>query len=50
MKQQTAQGTGDQSAKRAYEKPVLVVHGTVAELTQAGGRRRRDGLLTRAPS
>ena len=36
--------------KKPYEKPVLVAHGTVAELTQTGGDRRRDGIVTRAPS
>lgn len=36
--------------KKHYEKPALHVHGTLAELTQSGGRRRRDALLTRSPS
>jgi hypothetical protein len=49
MKQQSA-ALQEPKQKRQYEKPVLVVHGTVAELTQAGGNRRRDGILTRAPS
>ncbi len=40
----------DVQAKRTYVKPVLEVHGTVAELTQSGGNRRRDALLTRGPS
>lgn len=33
--------------KRAYEKPVLVVHGSVGELTQSGGNRHHDGVLSR---
>jgi hypothetical protein len=37
-------------ARKPYEKPVLMFHGTVGELTQTGGNRRRDALLTRAPS
>ncbi|HMR10128.1 MAG TPA: lasso RiPP family leader peptide-containing protein [Polyangiaceae bacterium] len=36
--------------RKPYQKPRLVVHGTVADLTQAGGVRRRDGINTRAPS
>lgn len=37
-------------AKKAYKKPKLVIHGTVAELTKSGGDRARDGLITQAPS
>jgi len=33
--------------KKLYEKPELVNHGTVGELTQSGGRRHRDGVATR---
>ncbi len=33
--------------KQKYEKPVLVVHGTVGELTQSGGNRHHDGVLSR---
>ncbi len=33
--------------KKPYEKPELVNHGTVGELTQSGGRRHRDGIATR---
>jgi len=40
----------DRPGKRPYEKPRLVVHGTVAELTQSGGRRRRDGFRTNSTS
>ncbi len=36
--------------RKPYVRPRLVVHGTVADLTQAGGVRRRDGINTRAPS
>jgi hypothetical protein len=32
--------------RKPYQKPTLVVHGTVGELTQSGGRRRRDGFRT----
>lgn len=40
----------DTKRRKRYEKPRLVVHGTVAELTQSGGVRRRDGIITRSPS
>lgn len=33
--------------KRPYEKPELVVHGTLGELTQSGGARHHDGVFTR---
>lgn len=33
--------------KRPYEKPELVVHGTLGELTQSGGDRHRDGVFSR---
>lgn len=33
--------------KRKYEKPELVTHGTVGELTQSGGNRQHDGVFTR---
>lgn len=33
--------------KRQYEKPRLVIHGTLGELTQSGGNRHRDGVFTR---
>ena len=36
-----------ESAKRPYEKPVLLNHGTVGELTQSGGALHRDGVFTR---
>jgi hypothetical protein len=36
-----------QTAKRPYEKPELVVHGTVGDLTQSGGNRQHDGVFTR---
>ncbi len=36
------------TAKRQYEKPELVVHGTLGELTQAGGSQGHpDGAFTR---
>lgn len=35
------------SEKRPYEKPILIVHGSVGELTQSGGNRHHDGVLTR---
>lgn len=35
------------SDKRKYEKPELIVHGTVGELTQSGGNRHHDGIVTR---
>ena len=41
--QQTTVNTG----KRQYEKPELVVHGTLGELTQSGGARHHDGVFTR---
>lgn len=45
-----AKGLGQAKARKPYKKPVLIVHGTVGELTQTGGQRRRDGINTRAPS
>ncbi len=41
---ETAEGV---PVKKPYEKPELVSHGTVGELTQSGGRRHRDGVATR---
>jgi len=41
---------GQTKARKPYKKPLLVVHGTVGELTQTGGNRRRDGINSRAPS
>ena len=32
----------DPKAKKPYEPPVLTVYGTVREITQSQGRRRRD--------
>lgn len=51
MDRQTRPQRGsDRPVKRPYEKPRLVIHGTVAELTQSGGQRRRDGFRTKAVS
>lgn len=36
-----------ETPKKPYEKPELVNHGTVGELTQSGGRKHRDGVATR---
>jgi hypothetical protein len=33
--------------KRQYERPEVVVHGTLGELTQSGGNRHHDGVFTR---
>jgi hypothetical protein len=36
------------TAKRRYEKPEVVVHGTLGELTQAGSAQGHpDGVFTR---
>jgi hypothetical protein len=50
MDQQSRPAREADKQKKPYAKPELVVYGTIAELTQAGGDRRRDALLTRAPS
>jgi hypothetical protein len=39
-----------ETPRRPYEKPELVVYGTLGELTLSGGNRQRDGVFTRAPS
>jgi hypothetical protein len=39
--------SSEPAKKKQYEKPELVSHGTVGELTQSGGRRHRDGVATR---
>lgn len=44
------QQTTEVRPRNPYKKPRLVVHGTVGELTQSGGNRRRDGINSRAPS
>jgi len=41
-----AKGTNEPQ-KQPYERPELVVHGTVGELTQSGGARHHDGVFTR---
>ena len=45
------QSSGEQPevkpARRAYEKPELVIYGTLGELTQSGGNRHHDGVFTR---
>lgn len=33
--------------RRPYEKPELVIYGTLGELTQSGGNRHHDGVFTR---
>jgi hypothetical protein len=38
------------TVRKRYQKPVLVVHGTVAELTLSGGRKKRDAFKDKAPS
>lgn len=49
--QKVAEGQRSNSkVRKPYRKPRLTVHGTVSDLTQAGGVRRRDGINTRAPS
>jgi len=35
------------STKKKYERPELVNHGTVADLTQSGGNAHRDGVFSR---
>lgn len=52
MEQTTPPETAEteENRRRPYEKPVLTVHGSVGELTQTGGARRRDGFRTRAVS
>jgi len=40
----------DRRERRPYEKPQLIQHGTIGELTQSGGNRQRDAIFTRALS
>lgn len=45
--QDSGQQEKAKTEKRQYEKPELVVHGTLGELTQSGGNRHHDGVFTR---
>jgi hypothetical protein len=46
--QNSAPNEQAKTAKRPYQKPELIVHGTLGELTQAGGTQGHpDGLFTR---
>ena len=45
--QSSGQESPSETQKRQYEKPELIVHGTLGELTQSGGNRHRDGVFTR---
>jgi len=40
----------EQPSKLPYEKPLLVVHGNVGELTRSGGANQHDGLSSRRGS
>jgi hypothetical protein len=46
-RQSSAAGVTLASEKKVYEKPELVVHGSVGRLTQTGGNNQHpDGIFT----